>query len=605
MKHPCNAWQDQIAELVSGTLPEKRAGDIERHANGCASCHAYLAALRGEHERLAKHFAGVREDAGRGMRQTVEAVRELVRAQTTDPDASRPAVRPFPDMPPGWAGSIHGDTHPIKQVPQWRHARTRFLVMLKLRPVRWSLAAAVAAAVIFIIIPVGWFSIAPLKPVYALEQTAAALGGKRSFHVKLWSPPDQLKEEFWAEFRPDGSTLRFRQEEESQTTVWQDKVKSRYFPEMNILMLTRSNGQENILERTDPELTVQHLLRRQAEGKATVEIRQPSAGQQSDLTVVATHAPTAGGLQLRNVLLVDAKTYIVKRVELWRQNEGNWEPDCSLDVLEYNQPIPQDTFELDAPADAVVIDQVNQQVGVPQDKSSIEELAVGLVQQTLESWQAGRDSEAALLFGGIQPDYLTRHLAEIRPVGGISVGQPIRGGKSNSPFFEVPCRWNVQRVEGMESIRRTLTVRGEPPWQRVDNQPIRWWVDIRTFVKPSSPRAARQGRSEVGLEQGALNDKEIVVRVVREMLEALMAEDYAKAGRLVGGVPAEKMRERMKGRKVLRIVSIGEPEPHEGRADHYRVVVKLEGLCQGVQKVVEETFSVEPVEGQPGYWEID
>ena len=47
----------------------------------------------------------------------------------------------------------------------------------------------------------------------------------------------------------------------------------------------------------------------------------------------------------------------------------------------------------------------------------------------------------------------------------------------------------------------------------------------------------------IGLEKGDLTNDEIAAKVAREFFEALIAEDYAKAGLLLEGMPAERMKE--------------------------------------------------------------
>ncbi len=71
-----------------------------------------------------------------------------------------------------------------------------------------------------------------------------------------------------------------------------------------------------------------------------------------------------------------------------------------------------------------------------------------------------------------------------------------------------------------------------------------------------------QVAQDVGLAQGTITDEQVVVEVVRQFLEALMAGDYDKAGILHGGVPAKTMQERYGDMTVVRIVSIDEPKPH-------------------------------------------
>jgi len=63
----------------------------------------------------------------------------------------QPAARLVPDVPTELADGVPCETHPIIQPPDRRHVPRRFIAMLQSRMVRWSVAAAAAAAVILVI----------------------------------------------------------------------------------------------------------------------------------------------------------------------------------------------------------------------------------------------------------------------------------------------------------------------------------------------------------------------------------------------------------------------------------------------------------------------
>ena len=123
---------------------------------------------------------------------------------------------------------------------------------------------------------------------------------------------------------------------------------------------------------------------------------------------------------------------------------------------------------------------------------------------------------------------------------------------------------------------------------------------------PSDVMRIDQTTQKIGLVQGNLTDKEIAVKLVREFYEALIAKDYAKAGQLYSGVPADKMRERWEKLNVVRIISIGEPIPHPGpRVGGFQVPCKIEVERDGVKSIYEPYGpGVRPVHGQPDRWNI-
>ena len=70
----------------------------------------------------------------------------------------------------------------------------------------------------------------------------------------------------------------------------------------------------------------------------------------------------------------------------------------------------------------------------------------------------------------------------------------------------------------------------------------------------------------VGLEKGDLTDNEIAVKVVRKCLEATIAQDYNEVSRLIEGDPGDTIEifieEELRAR-LVRVISTGQPEPHE------------------------------------------
>jgi len=134
-------------------------------------------------------------------------------------------------------------------------------------------------------------------------------------------------------------------------------------------------------------------------------------------------------------------------------------------------------------------------------------------------------------------------------------------------------------------------------------------IDPAVFVLddlPSDVIQIDQTIQDIGLEQGNLSDEEIAVKVVREFYEALIEKDHAKAGRLFEGIPATRIEEMFKDLKIVRIISIGEPNPHPSPGvGGFMVPCKLEIEKDGIKSVYEPYGpGVRQVYGQPNRWGI-
>jgi hypothetical protein len=135
-------------------------------------------------------------------------------------------------------------------------------------------------------------------------------------------------------------------------------------------------------------------------------------------------------------------------------------------------------------------------------------------------------------------------------------------------------------------------------------------IDPRMFTLedeiPADVMRVDQTTQQVGLAQGNLSDDEVAVEVARQFFTALIAEDYAAAGQLLEGIPADKTREMFGSIKVLRIISIGPAGPHpnpetKGMVVPSTVEVQKDGQ---VSEWKLDRLGVRQVYNQPGRWTI-
>jgi len=138
------------------------------------------------------------------------------------------------------------------------------------------------------------------------------------------------------------------------------------------------------------------------------------------------------------------------------------------------------------------------------------------------------------------------------------------------------------------------------------NQPIEAGMFTLDDEVPADVLRVDQTTQEVGLAQGKLSDEEIAVEVVRQFFEALIAGDYAKAGKLLEGIPSDKMQQMFGSIKFLRIVSIGPVAPHpipETKGLVVPCTVEVEKDGQTTQWKLEQ-LGVRQVYNKAGRWTI-
>jgi outer membrane lipoprotein-sorting protein len=170
-------------------------------------------------------------------------------------------------------------------------------------------------------------------------------------------------------------------------------------------------------------------------------------------------------------------------------------------------------------------------------------------------------------------------------------------------------RKQVYEVDPKTKLVQRLTDNNGPDGKTVVvnyldyNQPID--SSVFQLVLPNDIVTIDQINNVVGMEKGDLSDNEISVKVVREFFEALIAEDYQKAGQLYEGIPAAALKKLLgeKQVKFLRIVEVGLPAPAPNpKMKAIQVPIKVEVEAKGKKVVEQFTPFVRQVYKQQGRW---
>ena len=113
----------------------------------------------------------------------------------------------------------------------------------------------------------------------------------------------------------------------------------------------------------------------------------------------------------------------------------------------------------------------------------------------------------------------------------------------------------------------------------------------------------------IGLEQGQMSDKEVVVEVVNRFLNNILRQDFEAAGLLYQGLPGNLIQEHYGPNsegKIVRILSIGQPRRHPN-PDYERgllVPCSIEVEKNGNVETIDIKYLVNEVHGQTNRWSI-
>ena len=121
---------------------------------------------------------------------------------------------------------------------------------------------------------------------------------------------------------------------------------------------------------------------------------------------------------------------------------------------------------------------------------------------------------------------------------------------------------------------------------------------------PENMTMIDQSEHDYGLAQGDMTDEEVTTEVTSQCVQALIAKDYDKAGRLFAGLPGF-LTEKMLGVNVLKIISVGPAHP-DPDPDLSQMICfgKSLGEVGVLYFEFDAIIRVAPISSQPGRWTI-
>jgi len=138
------------------------------------------------------------------------------------------------------------------------------------------------------------------------------------------------------------------------------------------------------------------------------------------------------------------------------------------------------------------------------------------------------------------------------------------------------------------------------------NQPIEAEMFSLDNEVPADVMRVDYTTQEVGMAQGKLSDEEIAVEVAHQFFEAMISKDYDKAGKLLAGIPGNRIQQMFGNINFLRVISIGSPAPHPDPRNKGCLivpsVVEIEKDGEISEWKLDRLGVGQAVHNQPGRW---
>ncbi|HUU18517.1 MAG TPA: zf-HC2 domain-containing protein [Sedimentisphaerales bacterium] len=441
MNSDCEKIKDQIADLVTGILPEAQVQIMEQHLNECAACRDYARALKDEDMLLTEFFAKIDTNITHQQERVLQAINHS--------DVSK-----------------QSETHLI-----WR-------TIMK-SPITKLAAAAVIIVAVALSINV-WDKSIP--SAYAFNQTVEANHGVRYIHIKGFDPSQKEPKEYWVECDEFGKLKRARwhmpewdaPEDGAKVVVWKENKIQLWFKgttkkKGGLVTSTNVKGADwlyQFAQARNPRLAIERLYEQQAQGKVKIEVDEP-ADKANPIVVTATYLPESPKSGEREVLFVDKDTKLVTAVKFYLLKDGKYKYRGMQEFQDYNQPIDPEMFDLDkeVPADVQRIDEDQQKI----------ELNKGISPDELEKYENMTPKEMTIVFFQACADEDWDELLKFRSdsevrqetrdcYGGleiISIGEPFKTDEYHGWFvpYEVRLKSGIIKKWKLAASNRNIVQR--------------------------------------------------------------------------------------------------------------------------------------------------
>jgi hypothetical protein len=124
------------------------------------------------------------------------------------------------------------------------------------------------------------------------------------------------------------------------------------------------------------------------------------------------------------------------------------------------------------PADVYRVDQVAQDVGLPQGNMTDEEAVVACVREFWEAVKARDYEKAGMMFGGIPAPKMQEWFGGMKIVRVVSIGEPTPHPIPGVGGFTVPCAVEFENPDGSTFMKEFPRIAVRPVDQ--ENNPDRW-----------------------------------------------------------------------------------------------------------------------------------
>ncbi|MHC4314034.1 MAG: LolA family protein [Planctomycetota bacterium] len=258
-------------------------------------------------------------------------------------------------------------------------------------------------------------------PAYAIERTIEAYNSIRFLHARESGGNQGEPLEFWIKSDGQGNITRMRFQSDNigdlgpLIVVGDRNSAQAWLAGKNLKLIVPIDPGILIkqdIKELDPGYLFERLYERQRQGKANVDINEPSE-KNEPIVVTITYPPGSISKNWKKVFYVDQATKLITRIDKFEFDDNKFDRVKTTEFFNYNQPIDAMMFTLDGdvPDGATVIDTTDVEAGLARGGMSEEEVANEITRQFFEAMIANDLDRAGKFFMAV-PGFFIRQMLE-------------------------------------------------------------------------------------------------------------------------------------------------------------------------------------------------
>ena len=327
---------------------------------------------------------------------------------------------------------------------------------------------ATAVAVILIAVLGITFLEESTPTAYAIEQTIQAYNTIRFLYVKEFKANHDEPLEFWIKSDDQGSIEKARYylpehvspEDGSKLITWSPENAELFFKRKNSYLIFQSKKIEGmmqyLLQQSQPKLVIEKLLEDQEAGIVDMDIQQPKQ-KHKPVTITVTDKTKPRKI----IYYINQATDLITFVEFYEIKDKRDVLISTTEYYDYNVPIDDKMFSIadEVPEGVIVVDQLNQLIGIPQGDMTYEQAAVETVRQFFQALADCDYKKAGLIFSGISEEKAKEYFGRLNVTKVISAGPATPYPECGEHSFSVSCEMELTAPDGQNRTTKFGSVK--------------------------------------------------------------------------------------------------------------------------------------------------